>query len=83
MEKNTKLAPHATKCIFLSYGTDGEFGYRLWDLENRKLIQSSIIVFNEYSILSRNQQKIVDKNVSFEIDKDVVEGPTDWTELVL
>mgnify|MGYP002776780872 CR=1 FL=1 len=38
-EKRTKLSPHAMKCIFLGYGTDGEFGYRLWDPENRKLIQ--------------------------------------------
>mgnify|MGYP006889264855 CR=1 FL=1 len=35
-KKRTKLIPHATKCIFLSYGTDGEFGYKLWDLENPK-----------------------------------------------
>ena len=51
-DKRMKLSPHATKCIFLSYGTDGDFCYRLWDLENRKLIRSSDIVFNEDSIFS-------------------------------
>ena len=81
MEKNTKLAPHATKCIFLSYGTDGEFSYKLLDMENQKLIQSSDVVFNEDSIFSRNQQKIVGKKVTFEIDTNVVEGPTHMTEL--
>ena len=30
-EKRTKLASHAMKCIFLDSGTNGEFGYRLWD----------------------------------------------------
>ena len=39
-DKWTKLAPHATKCIFLGYETNGDFGYRLWDQENRKLIRS-------------------------------------------
>ena len=58
-EKRTKLVPHLTKCIFLGYGTNGEFGYRLWDPENQKLIRSSDAVFNEDSILSnRSQQKI-------------------------
>ena len=64
------------KCIFLGYGTDGEFGYRLWEPENRKLIRS-----NEDSILSQNQQKIVGKKVSFEIATDDVEGPAHRTEL--
>ena len=75
------MVPHATKCIFLDYGSDGEFGYRLWDLENRKLIWISDVVFNEDSILSkRNQQKIVGKKVSFEIDKDFIERLTHQTE---
>ena len=79
-EKRTKLSPHATKCIFLDYGTDGEFRYRLWDPENQRLIRSSDVVFNEDSILSQNQQKIVGKRVSFEIAKDIVEGSTHRTK---
>ena len=79
-EKRTKLSPHTMKCIFLGYGTDGDFSYSLWDLENRRLIQSSDVVFNEDSILSRNQQKIVGKRVSFEIAKDSVEGSLHHSE---
>ena len=79
--KRTKLASHATKCIFLSYGTDGDFDYRLWDPENKKLIWSNNVVFNEDSIFSkRNQQKRVGKKVSFEDDDNVVEGPTHRAE---
>ena len=71
------MAPHATKCIFLGYGTNGEFGYMLWDLENRKLIRSSDVVFNEDSIFFKwNQQKTIGKKVSFQDDRDVVQGPT-------
>ena len=62
-DTRTKLASHATKCIFRSYGTDGEFRYRLWDPQNRELIRSSDVVFNEDSILSkRSQLKIIKKN---------------------
>ena len=49
-EKRTKLAPHSRKCIFLGYGTNETFKYRLWDPENRKLIQSNDVIFNEESI---------------------------------
>ena len=68
------LSPHATKCIFVGYGTDGEFSYKLWDPKNRKLNRSSDVVFNEDSILSQNQHKIVGKKVSFEIATDGVES---------
>ena len=76
-----KLAPHATKCIFLGYGTNEEFDYRLWDPENQKLIRSNDVLFNEDSILSWNQQKIMGKNVYFKIATDDVEEPTHRTEL--
>ena len=54
-EKRTKLSRHAMKCIFLDYGTDGEFGYRLWDPENRRLIRSNNVVFNGNSLFSWKQ----------------------------
>ena len=55
----------------------------LWDPEYQKLIRSCDVVFNEDSILPRNQQKIVGENVSFEIDTNVVEGPAPRTEVAL
>ncbi|MCO5570902.1 hypothetical protein L7F22_024632 [Adiantum nelumboides] len=33
-ELRAKLDPKFRKCIFISYGVDGQFGYRLWDLES-------------------------------------------------
>ena len=72
------------KCIFLGYGTDGDFGYRLWDPQNQKLIRSNDVVFSEDSAFSQrnqlNQQKSVGKKVSFEDDNVVIEGPTHKTE---
>ena len=53
----------------------------LWDPENQILIWNSDVVFNQDSILfERNQQKIVGKKASLEIDRDVVERPTHRTE---
>ncbi|WVY97098.1 hypothetical protein V8G54_029249 [Vigna mungo] len=41
-----KLDPKSKKCIFIGYGED-EFGYRLWDNENQKMIRSRDVIFNE------------------------------------
>ena len=80
-KKMTKLALHAPKCIFLGYGTNGDFSYRQCDPENRKLIRSKDAVFNEDFIFSYwNQQKIVGKKVSFEDDRAIVEGLTHQVE---
>ncbi|CAL5342249.1 unnamed protein product [Camellia sinensis] len=45
-EHRQKLDDKATPCIFIGYG-DEEFGYRLWDPKNKKVIQSRDVVFQE------------------------------------
>ena len=40
------MNPNTGACIFLGYGDD-EFGYRLWNLEEKKVIRSRDIVFME------------------------------------
>ena len=41
-----KLDPKSKKYTFISYGED-EFGYRIWDNENKKVIGSRDVIFNE------------------------------------
>ena len=45
-ENRTKLDPKSKKCTFIGYGVD-DFGYRLWDLKNHKILRSRDVVFNE------------------------------------
>ena len=42
-----KLDFKSRKCIFLGYGIDGQFGYRLWDPKTRTIVRSSDVIFNE------------------------------------
>ena len=44
--ERSKLDAKSNKCVFVGYGDD-EFGYRFWDYENRKIIRSRDVVFNE------------------------------------
>jgi ATP-binding cassette subfamily B (MDR/TAP) protein 1 len=73
-----KLDPKSKKCIFLGYGED-EFGYRLWDDENKKMIRSRDVVFNERVMYkdrhntSTNGSKLNDP-VYAEVD-DIPESP--------
>jgi hypothetical protein len=41
-----KLDPKSLKCTFIGYGGD-EFGYRLWDDQNKKIIRNRDVIFNE------------------------------------
>jgi hypothetical protein len=45
-ENRTKLETKSKKCTFIGYGVN-DFGYRLWDYENNKIIRSRDVIFNE------------------------------------
>jgi hypothetical protein len=45
-ENRTKLEAKSKKCTFIGYSVN-DFGYRLWDYENHKVIRSRDVVFNE------------------------------------
>ncbi|KAE8711156.1 Villin-2 [Hibiscus syriacus] len=44
--ERSKLDVKSNKCTFVGYGGD-EFGCRFWDSENRKIIRSRDVIFNE------------------------------------
>ncbi|KAE8689989.1 cytochrome P450 71A9-like [Hibiscus syriacus] len=44
--ERSKLDAKSNKCVFVGYDDD-EFGYRFWDYENRKIIRSRYVIFNE------------------------------------
>ena len=45
-ENRTKLDAKSWKCTFIGYGIY-DYGYRLWDFENMKMIRSRDVIFNE------------------------------------
>ena len=45
-DDRTKLEAKSKKCTFIGHEVD-DFGYRLWDLKNRKIIRNRDVVFNE------------------------------------
>ena len=45
-EQRSKLDSKSTPCIFVGYG-DAEFGYKLWDPKEKKMIRSRDVVFHE------------------------------------
>ena len=52
-ENRTKLQAKSKKCTFIGYGVN-DFGYRLYDYENHKIIRSIDVIFNE-KVLYKNQ----------------------------
>ena len=45
-DAHSKLDAKSKICFFISYG-DEKFGYRFWDEQNRKIIRSRNVIFNE------------------------------------
>lgn len=51
-EKRKKLDPKAIKCIMLGFA-NSSFSYRLWDIEQRKVVIGRNVRFNEKAIFER------------------------------
>lgn len=45
-DERSKLDEKSKKCVFVRYGFD-DFGYRFFDLDQRKLICSRVVIFME------------------------------------
>lgn len=70
--KRSKMDAKSSKCIMLGY-TASIGSYRLWDIENNKLVTGRSVVFNEASVLNRS--KHVNISISeAEIDRLVASG---------
>ena len=56
-ENRNKLDAKSQKCYLIGYGVN-DFGYRLWDVDNHKIIRSRDVVFNENNMYKDRLQKI-------------------------
>jgi hypothetical protein len=69
-----KLDAKSVKCTLVAYGED-EFGYKLWDDQNRKMIRSRDVVFNEKVMYKdRNTEKSEQREPDYFGLKDVSGG---------
>ncbi len=77
-DERSKLDVKTRQCIFLGYGLD-EFGYRLYDPVEKKLVRSRDVVFMEDQIIGdiEKTEKVVPQCSDDLIDLD----PTPPTEL--
>ena len=77
-DERRKLESRSRKCIFLGYGPDGNFGYRLWDPETRQVIRSADVVFNESAMHKSAERPIELRRVTFS-DATPLDGPAHHT----
>ena len=74
-ENRTKLEAKSKKCVFVGYGIN-EFGYRLWDFENHKIVRSRDVIFKEKmlykDLLQQHEKKEDDYVVLDDTPKDDV-----------
>ena len=64
-DAHSKLDAKSKICFFISYG-DEKFGYRFWDEQNRKIIRSRNVIFNE-QLMYKDMSTVVSDVI--EIDK--------------
>ena len=68
------MAHKSKKCVFLCYEEPSKMGYRLWDLEARKIVCSNDVFFNEDKMHKKHVSTIEICRVIFEEDRHVHKG---------
>ena len=56
-DARSKLDAKSKICFFIGYG-DEKFGYRFWNEQNRKIIKSRNVIFNEH-VMYKDRSTIV------------------------
>ena len=74
-----KLESRSQKCIFLGYGLDGNFGYRLWDPKNKQVVESLDVVFNESEMHKPVERPIEARRITFLVVSTPLHGSTQHT----
>jgi hypothetical protein len=74
-----KLKSWSQKCIFLGYGRDGSFSYRLWDPETHQLVRSLDVVFNEFTMHKAIKHPLELRRVTFADIPTLLDGPKQHT----
>ena len=64
-EKRLKLDDKETMCIFIRYGNE-EFGYRLWDSEEQKIVRSRDVVFHEHETIEDREKNVRGAKLTYE-----------------
>ena len=64
-DARSKLDAKSKICFFIGYGNE-KFGYRFWDEQNRKIIRSRNVIFNE-QLMYKDMSTVVSDVI--EIDK--------------
>jgi hypothetical protein len=78
-DERRKLESRSRKCVFLGYGPDGSFGYRLWDSETFQIVRSSDVVLNESAMHKSAERPIELRRVTFVDVPTPLDGPTQHT----
>jgi len=77
--KDGKVNPRAKKFVFLGVKKNMK-GYKLWDPENKKIVLSKHVTFDETSLLkstfSQQVERLKTKNVSQRVEVDATPPPS-------
>jgi hypothetical protein len=57
-DEHRNLESRSRKCVFLGYGPNRSFSYRLWDLETHQVVRSSDVVFTKFAMHKASDRSI-------------------------